>query len=493
MSFAQTFSGNVRVWTGSSGVNAGKLFQGTLSQLIGETLRIIGATALSTLTTGLNTGTAGTGTSATSVAKPTGAANWTASNLVGKWWLWTGGAGASADGSPILRPILSNTTTTLAINAVPGIDNTTTFQIVDLKTQVDEISGSDLNGIRAAGMYGPIEIFGLDFSTNNALDSLISLSDCTDVKVSACNVGINCANPSVYIQRCGKVKVEHCLLSASGDVAIIDGCRNVNVTGCVNSAGGVIEIDDFVKLDVVGLTASSSPSRVLSVIRGVSANIEVSASNGGATPVYLESIHKMTASGTGLVGTGNTGYGVEFAVSGNYNLTGCSITGTTNDVLFDGVNPGSWALELGTTYGRMATATMGLTAQTVPTKTLLYGNFLFNGSGDHSSRELYYSIFNPAQNTGITAAGTVVGNAFQLPAGEFYRIDTCASGAGAKFHNAAALPGVRIMTYNNAANACILYPGNGGTINGSSSFSLGIGVIKTFICVDYGADKWVSL
>ncbi len=135
---------------------------------------------------------------------------------------------------------------------------------------------------------------------------------------------------------------------------------------------------------------------------------------------------------------------------------------------------------------------MGAVAQTVPTKTIIYGNQLFNGSGDHSSRELFYGIINPAQNTGITAAGTNAATAYQLPAGEHYGLGTVASGTGVKLHNASALPGPRCVIDNNGANACLVYP-TSGTINGAASYSLAAAAIKMLVCVDYAADKWKVL
>jgi hypothetical protein len=295
----------------------------------------------------------------------------------------------------------------------------------------------------------------------------------------------------VLIERCIKVAVEHCSLSSSADILVRDGCQNVSVTGCVNSGGGVIAVQDCNKVDVTKLSATSAPSRVLSMTRVFSGTAEVAASSGGATPVYLEAVQNFYVVGGTLTGTGNTGYGLQIAFSGQYNLTGSTITGTTNDVLFDG-NACAWANELGTTYGRVATQTMGAVAQTVPTKTIIYGNQLFNGSGDHSSRELFYGIINPAQNTGLTAAGTNAATALQLPAGEHYGLGTVAAGTGVKLHNVSALPGPRCVIDNNGANACLVYP-TSGTINGAASYSLAAGAIKMFVCTDFSTDKWKVL
>lgn len=471
----------------TAGENTGADIQARASS---GTLRLEGAYTLATLTTGLNTGTAGTGTSATSIVKPTGAADWTATNLVGKWLKRTGGGGYVANGDN-LRPILSNLTTTLAINTMTGCDNTTTFDIVTLGTLMDQISADVLIGIRVADCLGPVEVVGFDFSVAHSLDSLIQITDCPNVRVVGCNFAINTANPSLYVLRCGRVRVEHCRLSSSADISITDGCKNVAVTGVVNAGGGVVEISDFFKADVTKLSATSAPSRVLALIRGDIANVEAACSSGSATPVYLEAVNHMQVTGNGLTGSGNTGYGIEIAGSGQYNLTGSTITGDTGDVLFDG-HACTWALHFGSTYGRVATQTMGAVAQSAPTKTIVYGNTLYDGSGDHSSRELFYGVINPAQNVGLTATGTNKATAYQCPAGSFYRFDTVASGTGAIFHDASALAGTDVTKMNKGANALTLYAPRG-TIDGSASYSLAAGAVKRFVCVNYDTDEWFSL
>lgn len=487
MSFVFTYSNLVGTLSGTSGDNAGVDVRGRAP---GQTLRIVGATTLASVATGVNTGTAGTGTSPTSVAKPTASANWTAADLVGKWLLITGGAGYSA-GAPILRPILSNTSTTLAVNTVSGMDNTTTFQIVTLATAADRISSSDLVALRAAYCLGPVEIHGLDFSVTHSLDGLIEVFDCADVLIRGCKLSQNVTNPAVSVARCQRVRVEHCRLTASSDVSITE-CVNASVVGCVNAGGGVIDIQDCNFVNVQTLTASSAPSRVLSIKRAFKATIEADASSGSATPLYFESVTNLETQGGGLTGTGNAGYGIETAGGGRYVWVGSSITGGTGDVLFDGTHACTWSLSFGSSYGQVMSLTSSAVGQAAPTKTILYGNVLFDGSGDHSSRELYYGIFNPAQNTGITATGTNVGTAYQLPAGEFYSISTVAAGTGVKLHNVSALPGPRCVVDNEGANTLKIYPSNGGTIDGAASYSLAAGGLKTFICVDFGADKWKS-
>lgn len=479
MAFTYSQTGFVGTLTAAAGENAGLNFDGRPP---GTTLTITGAFSLASIT-GYNSGTAGTGTSATSLAKPAGGTNWTASALPGYL------LAAVVGGVTYYRQILSNTTTTLAISSIPGLDNTCTFQILNYGSQIDRISSTDLIAIRASSCFGKVEIIGLDFSTAHTLDGLIELIDCADVKVEACKLSQNLTNPALSITRCSKVQVNHCRLTSSSDV-VITGADSVSMTGCVNAAGGVIDISDCRQADVIGLTADSAPSRVLSMTRVNSATAEVAASNGGATPVYLDSCNHFRVSGGCLTGSGNTGYGIEIANSGEYTLTGSSITGTTGDVYFAGGNR-TWALHFGSSYGRVATAISNAVAQVSVTMTIFYGNYLFDGDTNFSSRVLTYGILNPAQMTGVVAAGTSASDAYQLPGGVFYRIETCPSGAGVKLHNAAALPGPGIDIYNATGTTAHVYP-TSGTINGAASVTVAGGALLKLQIVDSTYDTWLS-
>lgn len=496
MPFAQSYVGKARVIAATAGENPGLLATPALAQILGETLRIVGATSLSTLATGVNTGTAGAGTSATSLAKPSAAANWTASDLVGKWLKVVSGAGAPTDGALVLRPILSNTTTTLAVNSITGLDSTSVFEIVDLASLVDQISGSDLNGIRAAGIYGPVEIYGLDFSAAHALDSLIALADCTEVKVSGCRLAINTAAPSVDIRRCGKVTVEHCRLTSSADISITDGCRNVVVNGCVSAGGGVVEVIDFVKADIQKLSASSAPSRVLSLVRGITANVEAACSSGSATPVYFEDVANLSTSGNAITGTTNTGYGLEITNSGRYRLTGSTITGTLGDVLFMG-SAENWVDLSGTDYGITTEHAAAAFANANYNKSHHYGSELHLGEQQFSARMLLYGLFNPSQVTGVVAAGSTSADAWVVPQQQFVRVDTVGVGTGIRLYSpaVAAVPGPEIFVVNKGANALKVYPPTGGTIDGAGAdvaFSMAAGTKKRFVCVSDNRLAWES-
>lgn len=483
-----TFANNTLSFT--AGENAGADIQTRASS---QTLRLEGAATVATLTTGVNTGTAGTGTTSTSIVKPTAAANWTSTNLVGKWFKRTGGGGYVANGDN-LRPILSNLTTTLAINTMTGCDNTTTFDIIDPASLMDQVSADVLVGIRVQNCLGPVEIVGFDFSTAHSLDSLMYISDCPDVLIRGCNFGINTANPSLYILRCGRVRVEHCRLASSADISISDGCKNVAVTGVVNAGGGVVEVSDFFKADITKLSAASAPSRVLSLIRGVIANVEAACSSGSATPVYMEAVDHMAVTGNGLTGTGNTGYGLEIAdKGGHYDLVGSTITGSLGDLYMStaaaaGRSNLRWGTELGSSFGAVATATSRVVAQTVPTMTMWFGPTIFMQDLQFNAGVLEYGFVHPAQLTGITATGTTYADAYEIPQQRFVRVDTTPSGTGVRASPAAAiaLPGYEFTISNKGANALLVYPPAGGTIDGAGTnvgYSIAAGAKKSFVVI----------
>jgi hypothetical protein len=121
-------------------IGAGNFVGATVRGKHGRELIIKGTIALASLTTGVNAGTAGAGTTGTALKKPGAAANWTSGEIRGKraFVLLTGGAGFVAnDYGKNFIPILDNTVDTLVLppeNA--ALDSSTTFQIVVMDTKL---------------------------------------------------------------------------------------------------------------------------------------------------------------------------------------------------------------------------------------------------------------------------------------------------------------------------------------------------------------------
>lgn len=455
----------------------------------GKTLRIVGNFELVTPTTGVFKGTAGAGTTTTSLVKPTGAANWTASDLIGKYVRIVGGGGAPADfanGEQVLRPILANSTTALTVNAISGMDTTTRFQIVDLASLVDEIDSSTALGIKIRECYIPVEIYGLDFTNANTLDSLISAVDSTSIYIEGCNISYNTANPAIDIERCHEVDINHCVLTGSGDISV-QTCFSFQSVGLDARIGGVVLAQDCFYASVTKYTSDDAASRVLSMVHVLNGQAEVNATDGGATPIYLESVANFTAVGTLLIGA-NAGaaYGIEIDKSGQYTLTGSTIAGAA-DVLFMN-NAVTWANLSSGTYGIAEEHAGNAIANSSYSKALKYGNYTFLETVEFSSRVLNYGINNPSQITGLTALGTTSADAYVMLQQNFYRFDTVAAGTGARLIAAAtvALPGVIVTVMNNGANALLVYPPVGGTINAlgvDAGYSLAVGAVQQFIYV----------
>lgn len=466
-----------------------------VSSRVQGALTVQGATSKASLATGVNEGTAGSGTSSTSLAKPTGAANWTAGNLLGKFLLVTGGGGYQAN-RLTLRPILANTTTTVSVNAVAGMDSSTTFEIVALSSELDQVGASSRYGCTVSNCRAPIVLEGLAFSDAHSLDGLIDVQDCDDVLISGCHFAANTVQAALRLQRCRRVRVEHCFLEGGADVSV-EKTQNASSTGCVSDGGGVIAFTGCVNVDVAKLSADSAPSRVLSVVHAFEASVEVTASNGAATPVYLEAVSNLVCSGGALSGSGNTGYGVELATSGRYNFAGCTISGSLGDVLFMGFAE-TWSTLSGTDYGMATEHASAVFANANYNKSHHYGNELHLGEQQFSSRVLLYGVFNPSQSTGLTATGSNSGDAFALTQHQFYRFDTVPSGSGCRIFSpdVAAVPGPRIVIKNAGANALKVYPPTGGTIDGGavdSPLSLPAGSRCEVCCVSDDRKGWETL
>lgn len=390
--------GASRTITVPAGIQPGIQTTGAQAQILGEILRIVGTPALATLATGANTGTAGAGSNSAQLNKPTAVAAWTAGNLVGHFAQPLTGPCMPADGSPLFIPIVSNTTTAAFFDApVPGFDSTCTFQIVDLATKVGKVSSLLLNAIDIRELYGRVEIYGIDFSTADALDSLIYGSDVSYLKVSGCAVSINTANPSVFLERCLTQKFEHLLITNGGDIKVSEGFT-VSGNGFYANAGGVISIEDCHTAKLRNVRSVNAPSRVVELINVHKAQLECNASAGGATPVYLEDCARFTPLGTLITGSGNTGYGVEIQGSGNYNLVGVNLTGSLGDLNFLG-DATLWSVLSNPAYGSVQKWGASAFGMAGFSKTLLRGNLGMEGALDVGGRLLTFGYFNLAANT----------------------------------------------------------------------------------------------
>lgn len=455
-----------------------------------EALQIIGAVTTASVTTGATSGTAGAGTSATSLAKPTAAANWTSSNLVGKWLKVTGGGGYDAT-RPTLRPILSNTTTAAVVNEVVGMDSTTTFELVDLQPMAAGFDGMQFTDVDQA-----MEIYGIEFGTD-ITDSLIELVDCRRVLISGCAFAANTASPSVSAEAVQRLTIEHCRLTAGADISI-DKCPHVTLTGLVCSEAGTVTVANAHHVRVEKMTSTDAASNALRIERCFAAEVELTADDGGATALYAEDVGVFEAIGTLITGSGNTGYGMEIANSGRYYLVGCDIAGGTGDLYFQGKGY-TWATLSNPAYGGVEGVAGSAVVNPSGTKMLAKGNRLFEDSIDVSGRALFYGYINQsAPLAAITLTGT---DTFDLEAGDptygagrgMAEIICNSASAKAVLPSGAAIAGVVVGIVNRGSNTLTVEPPAGGTINGGASSTIAAGASKTFVSLNGagGKDWWV--
>lgn len=461
------------------------------------TQKVFGATALDTgLATGVNAGTAGAATTATALKKPGAAANWTASDLKGRWLLITGGGGYVA-GELTLRPIVANTTDTITLASVPGMDNTTTFQIVTLASSLQVIGGDDV-ALRILNNQAPIEIVGVNFADDSG-DYFVELLDNAKVTFIGCHFDGIPTLDGFSAARNATVALRHCQFSGGAGATVSKGSY-LELTDVLCLAGGQIEANAVAAVDVRTLVAADATGNALRLIGVGVATAEVSASDGGATAVYLESVAQFTAVGTLLVGTGNTGYGIEMAGgSGDAEITGCTITGTTGDINFFGNNL-SYATLTDPAYGVVKGYGSRATASVAPTKALTYGNYTFVGSIDISGRLLLYGYMNISANLVVpTLTGTQV---LDMEAGTIddvwanfgqirgmLEVECNSATAVIRLPSGAAIAGVIVVVANTGSQTALIEPPTGGVLNGGANATVAAGTAKKFISLNGNGGK----
>lgn len=129
-------------------VSAGTYAGFNLGGFIGGVLQLVGSWVTPTVATGVTSGTAGAASAGVAVNKPTVAANWTASDLIGKRLIVTGGGGYTGNDAltEVVRTIKANTTTQITLDQpIAGLDATTTFAIVTEGTIINTASPIEID------------------------------------------------------------------------------------------------------------------------------------------------------------------------------------------------------------------------------------------------------------------------------------------------------------------------------------------------------------
>lgn len=451
-------------------------------------LYLLGTTALSTVTTGVNTGTAGSGTTSTAVKKPAAAANWTVSDLRGKTLLITGGGGFYADtaanistnGGPCQRVIKDNTIDTISIDALTGLDNTTTFQIIDpvtFVTQASQTYGSGTFCIGLASNSCRIIMRGFKPSSASALYGIFGQSN-VNSEVYGCNlVATGFAGTGFYDS--GNLTFKNNYLSG-GSQSYAELLGGTRVTCSQNiEDNSRIEISNYLYVNG-NIDAKACSGNAVKLMNSHYVSMNVSATGCTATPVVLQALHQFSGILTGT--NASVTYGVSVSGGGQYVLTGSDITSTSGPLALEG-NSVDWAtVALGTYATR--------------------GNFVYWGSGSLRFSDELIGLsgvtsggilksfgqnldLGDSAAIGITAhAGGGQGSAVTC-GWQFTSISTVASHGDSVILRAYAAGGGGCIIANLGANNAAVFPASGGTINGggaNSSVTLTAGswaIVKT--------------
>lgn len=443
----------------------------TIGSHIGKgTLTFLGGWTATTVTTGYNAGTAGAGTTSTSLVKPSGGSNWTASDLIGKMVYISSGGGAGE-----VRPIRANTTTAATIDAITGLDTTSVFIIC-------YPSYSITSDITIDGCLAPVVLRGLTLDGGDLITS-----ENRRVTLDGCYL----TGGDWLSEYDGRVTLKNCVIKNTHKFYATEASRAVEVEACYLNDGQV-KIDGTGFASIQG-EAKSCTANAFYLANIRHAQVNCLASNNSVTPFYLESCQFLEAIGTDkLTGSSNTGYGISVNTAGRYRLIGSTVTGASGDIDFDGELL-TWANLASSTYGVAQKHGSTLVAESGEAKSIEYKSKTFLETVEVSGRLLTYGYHNMSQVTGLTATGTVYGDALQLTQYVYNRFDTVAAGTGAKMTNGAVIPGVLCIIHNNGANALTLYAYTGGTIDGGASISVAAGTNVTLISSSNDGLSWVTI
>lgn len=266
-----------------------------------------------TPTTGASYGRAGAGTTSTSIAKPTGTANWTAHNLRGALAQIVDGPGTGQ-----VRIVIDNTTTALAIPAIAGLSSASVFQLV---APVRRIGALD---VRDASVQIVIEGLRLD---------AVALSKLRDVTLRCCVLDVSTAMGSMRADSLQKLTLDNVYIGSGASIVAQDIAAMV-AGPCVLDNGALTL--SFIDRITAELYAKSCAAAALALTSCRYASIGMQASSNSVTPLALAAVNAMHVGAIGLTGTGNTGYGMTIEDGGRYDLTGATLTGTLGDATLEG-------------------------------------------------------------------------------------------------------------------------------------------------------------
>jgi hypothetical protein len=437
-------------------------------------LTINGTYSAVTPTTGVASGTAGSGTNSTTLVKPTGAVNWTASDLLGKFIKITGGGGAGSDptNKPVVRAITANTTTNITVPTVSGVDSTTTFQIVSPGSLISEITG-DTVPLRINFNGAAVTVRGVKFTSTGSLTSLISSTGNANLTFDGCLFDFNTSDAGVLSDKDSDVLISNCVFSTGADATIRNCARYVEGRGLYATGSGQLKFEKCLsgKMQLVSLSSLGTVfnATAMQFLEG-----DISATSSGAVPVYLESISYFEAVGTNkLSGGSNTGYGCQLEGSGLFRLTGSSITGSGGDINLFGTST-TWANIASSTYGSAGNQMGTAIAYATVAKHLQGSNYLFSGSVDVSGRLLAYGYINQSAN--LSSANLTNTTPYDMETNGVRGVleaNSTNAGAIVVLPSNSAIAGVVVWIVNIGTQQLTVQAPSGGTLTGTATIAAG--------------------
>ena len=225
----------------------------------GGTERIIGYRAIVTPSSGVSSGTAGTGTGidgvtgVSTIVKPTGAPDWPSDNsLRGKFIVVTGGAGFLAAPVIVIGCIKANTTTQLEVAMLAGvglatsdsnfvieaIDDTTTWEIVSMATSitVDRVGDTQM---KLVGCQGVTSVECMSFGgAGDQYGSVFYPEESSEFHIMACSMDFTGnQNYGAFCVAVGELVFVACYVNggsfcdASANTVVAYGCVGDNCYG----------------------------------------------------------------------------------------------------------------------------------------------------------------------------------------------------------------------------------------------------------------------
>ncbi len=315
---------NITAGTYTTGVNLGGF--------IGGVVQLVGSWVTPTIATGVSSGTAGTGSAGTAVNKPTAAANWTASDLIGKRLIVTGGGGfTGADAlDETVRTIKANTTTQITLDQpIAGLDNTTQFAIVT--------EGTIINGQAASEIEGASCLLGVNYCAAEVVLRRIKLDNAgTPADYALITTGsriVDLGGVNVAGDWFGHEvdRIETSAVTLGGEVDLTN-CGLIDATAYLTAAGAMV-LDGFKEV-LARLVARACTNTALRVMHTNYCGREIDAANCTATPFEAIDTQYSEPIGNGLTGTNASApFAAMVTSGGKHTFTGDSMTSSTGNQL----------------------------------------------------------------------------------------------------------------------------------------------------------------